>query len=45
MASPVRSDVLIGLLLIALPALAVALSDEWELRKESDGIRVFTRDS
>lgn len=45
MGSPMRSSLLIGLLLIALPALAVAISDEWELRSESDGIRVLTRDS
>ena len=42
MGSPMRSSLLIGLLLIALPALAVAISDEWELRRESDGIRVLT---
>jgi hypothetical protein len=40
-----RSTLLIGLLLIALPALVVADSDGWELRRESDGVRVFTRDS
>jgi hypothetical protein len=45
MASRVRSSLLIGLLLIALPPFAVAISDEWELRRESDGIRVLTRDS
>jgi hypothetical protein len=45
MASPLRSSRLIGLLLIALPALALATPGEWEFRRESDGIRVFTRDS
>lgn len=40
-----RRGLLIGLLLIALPAPVVAVPGEWELRGESDGIRVFTRDS
>jgi hypothetical protein len=41
----VRSSPLVGLLVVALPALTVAIPGEWELRRESDGIRVFTRDS
>lgn len=45
MASPMRSRLLIGLLLVALPPLAVAISDEWDFEMESDGVRVFTRDS
>jgi hypothetical protein len=43
-----RRRPVLGLLLIALPALAIGASgepSEWELRKESDGIRVFVRDS
>ncbi len=40
-----RWQVLAGLVVIALPALALAASDEWEFQKESDGVRVFTRDS
>jgi hypothetical protein len=44
----------LGLLLLVLPALVIGASgesedgeaaEEWELRKESDGVRVFIRDS
>jgi hypothetical protein len=46
-----RSRALLGLLSFVLAALAMGASGEpeepaeWELRKEGDGIRVFTRDS
>jgi hypothetical protein len=43
MGSSMRASLVIGLGLMALPAFAAA--DEWELKKETDGIRVFTRDS